>query len=484
MGRQKIKIGSLLCVFAVFSLATMFIFVRPVFANWTASGECDFAGFTTIGASETFPNEATCRAYIARGDGICKEKADAAGYSFLSYTTFSLTQDCTGDDQRCQAKYGANIYAEGDRCICDTGYSFLNDACVTQDKACQITYGANMHAENESCVCDAGYTYSGGGCISEDEWCRKTYGNAHAENGKCPCDSGYWFLNGKCVTPDQWCSATHGANSREENGRCISGSQSVQGQTSQSSPALKPSTPPPQTIINKKTSAPPAKKLPPKPPTKDEAARAEIIRALNASKPLNPAAAKIKLKYADEKMLAKRGDLGDPNASDPKILEEVRKLYFDAWLANPRDKKTNIMLAMLEGKLGNDFKAATYEKIAYAVLDNSGQSAISSGIERSMGDILREKEVLRTWREQAAKESSLKNRMKNEINAEMTYAQGVLKEACYKIKPCDQAYAKKVEIMAKAEKLSQKVSDFMDDPIKAVFGVDRKKVKEELYGKK
>ena len=37
---------------------------------------------------------------------------------------------------------------------------------------------------------------------------------------------------------------------------------------------------------------------------------------------------------------------------------------------------------------------------------------------------------------------------------------------------------------SEAEKLSQKVSDFMDDPIKAVFGVDRKKVKEELYGKK
>lgn len=457
----KIKNGSLFVVMAVFGLfgfvfiLASLIFTPPVFAAWSASGSCDFAGFTTINASETFPDEASCRDYVARGDGICKEKADAAGYGFLSYTTFTLTQNCTGGDEEPQPAYpepqpnesscgGANEYYSNGLCYCNTGYARFNGTCVSVDQWCQATYGANIHGENRKCTCDAGYSFLNGECVTIDQNCRSTYGeNAYEKDDSCYCKTGYVFNEKKICVPESKQTTIPSIN--------------------------------PQDIQ--------------KPPTKDEVARAEIIRALNATKPLNPAAAKIKLKYANEKMFFKRGpDLGDPNMRDPKILEEIRKLYLDAWLADPRNKETNLMMAMLERARGNDSTADVYEKLAYAVLDKPGQSAVSSGLEsaqkRAMGDILREKEVIKTWQEQEAKRSSLMNRMKNEFNAEMEYAQETLKEACYKIKTCDQAYAKKVEIMAKAEKLSQKVSDFMDDPLKEAFGFDRKKVKEDLYGKK
>lgn len=84
---------------------------------------------------------------------------------------------------------------------------------------------------------------------------------------------------------------------------------------------------------------------------------------------------------------------------------------------------------------------------------------------------------------QELQKSSLMNQMKEEISRDITSAQEATKEICNKIKPCDWAYAKKVALLTKAEHLSQKVSDLMNDPLKTAFGFDRKKTIEELGGK-
>lgn len=514
---------------AVFSLATMFIFARPVFTAWSAAGECDFAGFTTISDSETFPDEASCRAYVARGDGICREEADAAGYSFLAYTTFTLTQDCVDDTPTCN---GANEYYSDGQCFCNPGYWLLNNTCETYDFWCRATYGANIHAENEGCVCDNGYTFSGGRCITQDEACQRKYGtNFHAEGDRCICDTGYWFLNDACVTYDQWCSATYGENSHEENGQCISGSQPVQDPTPppQSSPILQSSTPPPpQKIINiKKTPTSPAptnnpdKKTPPpiylEPPRKiSEEEKAVILEWLKSrgfgpedikniddadmwyltTSPLfkelhnRKSSAEEKYNKAD---LALSQAIDDRSIYTPETLENIRKMFLDAWFDNPNNKKTNLMMAMLEREKGNGQTADIYQKFAYSSLNKSERNALSSGVENAKiityNDIFssleteeRQQEVARTQQEQELKKSSLMNKIKSEINDEIAYAQETTKQACYKISACDWAYAKKVEIMTKAENFSQKVSDLMNDPIKAIFGIDRKKIKKEIYG--
>lgn len=201
-------------IISIVLIAVPFIFTPPVFADWSASGSCDFAGFTTISASETFPDEASCRAYIANGNGICKEKADAAGYGFLSYTNFTLTEDChqTGGDEEQQPAYtepqpnkpscgGANEYYSNGRCYCNTDYARFNGTCVSIDQWCKATHGANIHGENGKCACDAGYRFLNKACVTSNQWCSATYGgNAYERGGSCYCGTGYVFNEKKiCV---------------------------------------------------------------------------------------------------------------------------------------------------------------------------------------------------------------------------------------------------------------------------------------------
>ena len=215
----KRKIPFILTI--ILGILPLLLFTPPVFADWSASGSCDFAGFTTISASETFPDEASCRAYIAKGNGICKEKADAAGYGFLSYTNFTLTEDChqTGGDGEQQPAYSepqpnepsysepqpnepscrANEYYSNGRCYCNTNYARFNGTCVPIDQGCQAKYGANNHGENGKCVCDAGYRLLNKACVTFNQWCSATYGgNAYEKGGTCYCGTGY-VLNEKKI---------------------------------------------------------------------------------------------------------------------------------------------------------------------------------------------------------------------------------------------------------------------------------------------
>lgn len=198
-------------IIGIVLIAVLFIFTPQVFADWSASGSCDFAGFTTISASETFPDEASCRAYIANGNGICKEKADAAGYGFLSYTNFNLTEDChqTGGDEKQQPAYSkpqpnepscrANEYYSNGRCYCNTDYARFNGTCVSIDQWCKATHGANIHGENGKCACDAGYRFLNKACVTSNQWCSATYGgNAYERGGSCYCGTGY-VLNEKKI---------------------------------------------------------------------------------------------------------------------------------------------------------------------------------------------------------------------------------------------------------------------------------------------
>lgn len=507
-----IKIGGLLGVVAVFSLATLFIFAPPVFAaTYTESSGCTITicinGCTNypVGGSKSFFDEASCKTYF---DGV---KSACAGYNYSvnQECTLSCGADewvlngaCATKNQWCQATYGPNIHEENEKCNCDSGYTFLNNACVTNDQACQAQYGAYIHRQGDLCVCDSGYTSSNGRCISEDEWCRATYGNAHAENGKCPCDSDYWFLKDTCVTPNQWCSGTYGGNSHEENGQCTSESQSVQqGQASLQPPSIvqpptvqpstaqpaKPSSP--QTTNIKKTPAPqktttlPAKKPSPQQPTNDvdEIQKAAVLHSFKAAKQLDPAQAKIKVKSADAALTQA---FLDKSIKNPATLENIREMYRDAWLDDPKNKKTNLILGLLEGKRGNYSTADVYKTIAYSGLSEMERDILSEGLNNAktkiFADISREQEVAKTWEAQKLKESSFVNKLKRDFDDHWGEAQETAKNACNLIKPCNLVYQKKVEAMTKAEEFSQKVSDLMNDPIKTVFGFDRKKAKEEL----
>lgn len=184
----------------------------------------------------------------------------------------------------------------------------------------------------------------------------------------------------------------------------------------------------------------------------------------------------------------------DGSIGDPAILENIRKMFLDAWFDDPNNKKTNLMMAMLERERGNDQTADIFQKFAYAGLNQSGRAAISQGIKKvqalTYDDIFgswetekRQQEVARTWQMQELQKSSLINQMKEEINYDVTSAQRATTEICDKVGPCDWIYARQVEISTKAENLSRKVREAMSDPIKTVFGFDIKKTLEELGAK-
>ena len=486
--RLKILFMVVVCGIAGFAFVlAALIFAKPVFAaTWTASGECNFGDFYSESASKTFVDEASCRAYVARGTGICRDYTDI-DFVFK----FTLIEDC---------------HQVG----CNTGYWSFNEKCITKDQWCEATYGPNIHGEGDQCSCDSGYSFIDGRCITKDEGCQVKYGaNIHEKNGKCSCDTGYSFLNNACVSIDQYCRATYGENAYEKDDSCYCRTGYVFNEKKVCVPES--ASPQPTNNADKKF-LPPTNPEPPRKISEEE--KAMILEWLRSrgfgpedikkiddadmwhfiTSPLFEELRKGKTN-AEEKY--KKADsalsqaLADGSIGDLVTLENIRKMFLDAWFDSPQDKKTNLMMAMLERERGHDSTSDIFYKFAYAGLNKPERAAISSGIENakiityadifnSMEREKRQQEVERTWQEQALQKSSFMNRMKDEINNDITSAQKATKEICKSIGPCDWTYAKKVEIVTKAENLSQKVRDLMDDPIKAVFNIDRKKIKKDL----
>ena len=505
-----------LATIALFVLAS-FIFAKPVFATWGAEGSCDFAGFTTVSGSKTFPDEASCRTYVAQGDGICRKKANDAGYGFLSYTTFTLTKNCyqigcgagqwslrdkcVTKDQWCVGTYGPDIHEAGDQCVCDAGFNFVDNRCITQDEACQSKYGANIHGDGDQCVCDDGFSFLNNQCVTKDKACQTKYdANIHEEGGQCICNTGYSFFNDACVPMDQYCHTVYGDNAYPRGDSCYC----TTGYVFNEKNICVPQPISPQPIDNTDKKYPPPTNDNQKKKGKDANAAAldwfkskgygpeklqnitdaqigALVTALLYERIFKQiTSAQAKFDKADQ---ALSRAFANGSTEDPATLETIRRMFLDSWLDDPQNQKTSMMMAMLERKKGNDSTADVYEKLAYANLNTSERTTLSSknqDAQRSFRDKLVEKEAAQTQLERELRESSFTNRMKNEISDAITSAQESAKEICYRTKPCDWAYAKKIEIMTKASNLSQEISDLMNDPIKTTFGIDRKKVKERL----
>jgi hypothetical protein len=402
------------------------------------------------------------------------------------------------------------------QCICNAGYWLFNGACVSDDEWCSATYG-NSHEENGECPCNDGYWFQNGKCISADEWCRSTYGNAHAVNNECPCDAGYWFLNGACVTKDQWCRATYGGNSHEEGDFCVSESQQIQGQIQQSQllPQAQPSAPPPpQIIINieegktspvKKSSQQPQKIKPAKKDSKTRQLSVQEIQAITVylfgamgydaddfdrametidevfkaarglpnRKELNDRAL-VKRKSADKEFIEAARDGSIKNS---ETRERIRKMYLDSWLDNPRDKKADIMMAIFEKDKGNNDTADVFEKFAYMNLSQKEKNTLTAAVNRakeSMSEKLMIEKADRVLLQKQLDNSAVMNQLKQNVNSEIAKAKETVKDACYGNSVCDWVWTKKVGIMTEAQKMSQDVRNLMNDPVKTIFGIDRK----------
>ena len=385
---------------------------------------------------------------------------------------------------------------------CAAGDWDLNGKCLSKDEWCNTTYG-NSHEENGKCPCNAGYSFLNGACVSEDEVCRANSANASVKNGQCSCDAGYGELNNKCVTIEQWCQATYGADSHAENGSCVSASQQVKIPTQPSTrPALKP-------IINiNKTQTPPVKKPPVQPVKKtsktkqlsvqeiqaitvylfgamgydaDDFDRAmetidEIFKAargLPSRKELNERAL-VKRKDADKEFIEAARDGRIKNA---ETRERIRKMYLDSWLDNPQDKKADMMMAIFEKDKGNNDTADVFEKFAYMSLSQKERNTLTTAVDmarESMGEKLMREKVNRTLLQKQLDNSAVMNQLKQNVNGEIAKAKETAKDVCYGNSACDWAWTKKVGIITEAQKLSQNVRNLMDDPIKIIFGIDRK----------
>ncbi|MDO8537171.1 MAG: hypothetical protein Q7R94_02910, partial [bacterium] len=307
--------------------------------------------------------------------------------------------------------------------------------------------------------CGADEWMLNGACVTKNQWCQATYGpNIHPDGDNCNCDAGYNFVNNACVPEPK---------------------QTI-------TPPLNPGNNDAEVVLTRLL-----KKIGytgdiTQIGTADVELLASALQYENLKR--NKTIARLKQIEA-EAALAKAFEAG--NAHDPIVQENIRQMYLDSWLDDPLNPKTNMMLALLERERNNISTADLYRKFAHAGLSQSEQNALSSGAEiakiRTLGEIfhekeIREKEVAKTWQDQELKKSSLMNQMKNEIGRDMASAQEATKEICNKIKPCNWAYAKKVEIMTKAQDFSKKVSEAMNDPLKKVFGFDIKKMANDLGG--
>jgi competence protein ComGC len=104
---------------------------------------------------------------------------------------------------------GANSYASGGVCVCNSGYEKYNGLCVPQ---CATSRGYVHTGSTGTCACPSG----------QDDWnqyCVAPCTSAHAHHagnaGTCACDTGYEMVNGTCVLP---CSAGQVRNS---SGQCV-----------------------------------------------------------------------------------------------------------------------------------------------------------------------------------------------------------------------------------------------------------------------
>ena len=93
---------------------------------------------------------------------------------------------------------GANEIADGQNCVCISGYVRQNGVCELPPPNC----GANEIADGQNCVCISGYVQQNGACELPPPNCGA---NEEIIGGSCECISGYVRQNGVCeLPPPNW----------------------------------------------------------------------------------------------------------------------------------------------------------------------------------------------------------------------------------------------------------------------------------------
>ncbi|MDO8558677.1 MAG: hypothetical protein Q7S09_05895 [bacterium] len=472
--------------------------LSAIVAIFSAAGFAYAQAPPIIGVCRYGCEEPSCPAdkYYSNGKCYCN-----GGY-------WDLNGSCVPPDQWCRATYGENFVEVDGGCNCIAGYWKLDGSCVTPDQWCRSKYGSNIHAENDKCSCDAGYTFINNACVNKDWACRLKYGNnSYEEGGRCYCGTGYTMLNETCVTNDQACRSKYGGAYAANDGKCycLSGyvfnankfcvPSSIQ---TTALPSAKP------TSLPRITPGPlPTKTAKPSEEPKLQLSREELRALIGIRKWVNEAennwteleemtywaSARIGKSTLSD-LLRRAGTKRDKADSafskaakekklqDPEVLEEIRNMYLDSWLDNPQDKKTAMMLAMLEREKGNTDSADAYEKMAYWNLRKQERLAFEELVDKErntepLRDRLLKTEADRTLWEKQLQESSVASQVRRNVDDAMEQAKETAKNACRKIDMCDWAWMKKVETTMMAEKYSTRVGEILHNPIKTVIGVDK-----------
>ena len=113
---------------------------------------------------------------------------------------------------------GANEMADGQNCVCVSGYVRKNNICEPESPP--LNCGANEMASGGSCECISGYVRKNNICEPESPPLNCGT-NEEESNGICKCISGYVQQNGVCELPPPNCGANEMADG--QNCVCISG---------------------------------------------------------------------------------------------------------------------------------------------------------------------------------------------------------------------------------------------------------------------
>ena len=143
-----------------------------------------------------------------------------------------------------------------------------------------------------------------------------------------------------------------------------------------------------------------------------------------------------------------------------------------------------MMMAIFEKDKGNNDTADVFEKFAYMNLAQKERNTLTTAVNKakeSMAEKLMREKVNKTLLQKQLDNSAVMNQLKQNVNGEIVKAQETAKDACYGNSACDWVWTKKVGIITEAQKMSQSVRDLMNDPIKFMFGIDRKQITKDFY---
>nr|XP_006812313.1 PREDICTED: uncharacterized protein LOC102807786 [Saccoglossus kowalevskii] len=142
---------------------------------------CTHVGTCKYSYSDTFViRDDPCRKSICDRNMHCALTDNGASYNCVCDNGFTLMNDtCTYDDPCLGVICDSNMHCEltdngaSYNCLCDDGFTLMNDKCTNDISCYNASCGSKMHCEltgdgnGRNCVCDSGFILKNGQCVSE-----------------------------------------------------------------------------------------------------------------------------------------------------------------------------------------------------------------------------------------------------------------------------------------------------------------------------